>query len=220
MIKDCIYCRDILKTDVDTINKPWNRIIYETPNFVLVPSVGGFIKGWVLVISKRHVTSMGALSLAESIELKELVNEVRDQIRECYGSAIVFEHGPSCEGTTFGCGIDHGHFHIVPFEKRVIPLINKYLEKSPNWELLQDISDLKYFYKNDLSYLYLRENNDNNSYVSCLPSIPSQLIRRVLATDHDLSPFYDYRKFKFESNAVLTGKRLTSIFKSKILVGI
>lgn len=92
----------------------WDRPIFATDNFVVVPSKGAFLVGWLMIVPTKHVLSIAGLTEAHSAELEELITQVSDKQRRGFASPTIFEHGACVSGTTFGCGIDHAHVHLVP----------------------------------------------------------------------------------------------------------
>lgn len=215
-MRACVYCKNIILADTATPKQPWDTVLDETPNFVVVPTVGAMVEGWVLIISKRHVPAMGALKLEELRELGELVRRTRQLIGSAYGSAATFEHGAICEGTAFGCGIDHAHFHVVPVNSHLIPLVEEALEESPNWRTIEKVEDLSIVHSMGIPYLYVWENGSNQGHVAGLSNIPSQFMRRVIANDLSIPSLYDYRVHKFTDNVISTVERLSSISNSKV----
>jgi len=222
MEKMCNYCANILYHNADYPQECWDKVIYETKNFVVTPTVGALIEGWVLIISKRHVTAMGALTKDELYELKELTIKIKNLVVSTYGAAVVFEHGPACEGTTFGCGIDHAHFHVVPLQIPLAQLIEEELRSTNMWEIIADIRELLGIHRRKASYLYILENGENQGRVACLDEVPSQFMRRVIASFLGIPHLYDYRKYKFHENAMATLCRLQAALsnESPCLVGV
>ena len=100
----CKIC-DALKVRVG--REPWNEPLIETRNFVVIPSLGALVEGWVLVVPKEHRISMGALPAELRAEVENIERRVRRILRQRYGKPIVaFEHGPSGENHGTGCGVD------------------------------------------------------------------------------------------------------------------
>jgi diadenosine tetraphosphate (Ap4A) HIT family hydrolase len=97
----------------------WDTAIWETQNFRVVPSKGGFVEGWVMVVPRQHVLNFGQLYPSLDTELKNLMKCVSSRIAEVYTPPTLFEHGAATAGTTFGCGVDHAHVHIVPLAMNV-----------------------------------------------------------------------------------------------------
>jgi ATP adenylyltransferase len=215
MKRNCIYCLNILSSTGEQSIKPWDKAIYETANFIITPSIGAMIEGWILIISKRHVPAMGALTEKELSELNELLIKTRHLMRLSYGSAVVFEHGPACEGTAFGCGIDHAHFHVIPLSTTLAPLVERELRSTVKWEAINDVRDLSRIHVRNESYLYILENNGIHGIAACLRDIPSQFMRRIIANSLGIPALYDYKKYEFRQNTIATFHRLKAAYNKE-----
>jgi diadenosine tetraphosphate (Ap4A) HIT family hydrolase len=197
------------------LKEPWNKVIHETPSFVVTPTVGALKEGWTLIISKRHVPAIGALTEEELAELSDLVINARGVTRSIYGSAVIFEHGPACEGTSFGCGVDHAHLHVVPLKIALRPLVEKELKSAVIWETMANIRNLSKIHLEKKSYLYILENDREYGIVACLRNIPSQLMRLIIAKSLGIPELYDYRKYRFRNNVIATLDRLETAYIEK-----
>ena len=89
MIEDCILCEAINISN----KRIENTILYESERFVVIPTLGQFIPGWLMVVSKDHFRCAGVHSNDELLELSWLITKVRKVIEKSFGSSIVFEHG-------------------------------------------------------------------------------------------------------------------------------
>ena len=94
--------------------RPWDQVLHETDHFVVVPTVGALVEGWLLIITKQPYLCMGGMPTGEFHELSSLKELVCSVLSECYGDITVFEHGPSQPGQGVGCGVDHAHLHVLP----------------------------------------------------------------------------------------------------------
>src|ERR1700674_1783452 len=93
-----------------------NQPFLESRNFVVLPSLGALVEGWLLLVPKTHVICMGELSDNLTAEMQELKSRIRETLQRAYGNVCAFEHGPSRAKTSLGCGVDHAHLHLVPAE--------------------------------------------------------------------------------------------------------
>jgi len=120
----CGFCVELNNRDSDinlmkTILKPHlladSRIMHETENFVVLPALGSFVEGYVLIVSKEHYHCAGKLPEKAFNELFGLIKKVKRSILTTYQlGSVVFEHGAiSCLNKFGGC-IDHAHMHVVP----------------------------------------------------------------------------------------------------------
>lgn len=215
MERTCPLCSNILSKIKQPPAEPWNEILHEAPSFVVTPTVGALVEGWILIISKRHVPAMGALPEEELYELNELVPRIKWIMQSIYGSVAIFEHGPACEGTTFGCGVDHAHFHVIPLQVALTPLIEEKLESPIIWENVTDIRDLSKIHLKKLSYLYILENDQSQGSIARLNNLPSQFTRRLIADFLGIPNLYDYRRYQFTQNVIETLRRLEVSHSSK-----
>ena len=86
-IINCPFCNmDMTKLE--------NTIIEETKFFYVTPSLGSMVDGYILIISKRHVSSMLELNKEEIEEYKILIRKYRKIFKDIYKiNPIIFEHG-------------------------------------------------------------------------------------------------------------------------------
>jgi len=215
MNEKCAYCSNILTSTAHTQLEPWDKILHETSNFVVTSTVGALVEGWTLIISKRHVPAMGALTEVELSELQQLVIKVRNLMESHYGFVVMFEHGPACEGTAFGCGIDHAHLHVVPLQITLAPLVEHELQFHIMWETIADVRNLSQIHQQRVSYLYILENSRSEGKVIRLQNIPSQFMRRVIANYLGIPHLYDYRRYKFRQNVVAALQRLETVYNEE-----
>lgn len=168
-----------------------NRIIFETQNFVVLPSIGSFVEGYLLIVTKQHYTCIGGISLEMYDELKFLINTCKTLIKEIYDkNSIMFEHGSTSCCTKVGGCVDHAHLHIVPINEDITPEISKFDTKL---NLMNSIYDLEEYGKNDLPYLYYQDIN-NHDYIVDADIIPSQFFRQVICKKLNIIDKWDWRK--------------------------
>ncbi|MBI2037115.1 MAG: HIT domain-containing protein [Candidatus Liptonbacteria bacterium] len=90
------------------------RLIAETPSLYYVATLGQITGGYTLVIPKRHVSCLGAMTEEEVAEVKHAVEVAGDAIDMEYGmEPVVFEHG------IVGQTVQHAHLHLVPANVRI-----------------------------------------------------------------------------------------------------
>ena len=114
----CDYCNEILgqQNTFNSIYGDFNRIVYQTDNFVIFPCLGQLREGHLLVASKNHINAAGSLENKQLEELDCVIKEVCGFIEHEFGTtALIFEHGVLDDsGANGGCGISHMHLHILP----------------------------------------------------------------------------------------------------------
>lgn len=182
---DCPFCR------MDESNI-WNTVLYETRHFKVIPAVGSLVDGYIIVISKRHISSMTELDNYERCEYSDLVMRFRDVFKSIYGRyPMVFEHGSPDEIFGRASSVDHAHVHIVNHrfkdEETLIGELN--LERAKSLENLQSK-------KNYIMYM----SPDGIVYVTYKFEPKSQLMRIKIADDLKLGEKFDWRRERFDEN--------------------
>lgn len=66
----CPFCQELVEPK-SIVGK--NRIIAETPKFVVFPTTGGIVDNYQLIVPKEHINCFGELTLDELKELKEII---------------------------------------------------------------------------------------------------------------------------------------------------
>src|SRR5436305_6773406 len=135
----------------------------------------------MLVVSKERHVSAGALPLQRLLELRDTVRRVVDVMRHSRRSVAVFEHGPICDKTSVGCGIDHCHIHVVPLALNLwSAAASLSREHEVRWREVGDITDTKVLYDSGNAYLYLEQ--ETSTRIGTSRNLPSQFFRRVIAS--------------------------------------
>jgi len=152
-----------------------NRVLYESDNFVVFPSLGQIVEGYLLITSKAHYVSMGVIPEQLHAELESVEDKVRTVLRRVYANPLFFEHGPDSERRCAGNCIDHAHFHCVPVDIELIEELSKdfpYEQIFSFRELRNHNSHIPYFFveKNGQRYIFDIDHD-----------IPSQYIRKIIA---------------------------------------
>jgi diadenosine tetraphosphate (Ap4A) HIT family hydrolase len=185
---------------------PYNKVIFENKNFIAIPALGQFIEGYLLIISKRHLTSMALLNSDEFQDLEKIKTEVSTKFKPYYGTPIFFEHGSTSGDSISGNSITHAHLHAVGTN---ICLISR-LKDHFVMKKLTTYDDLKSLGRDEKSYLYYE--NTNGSKWSCIvdKKIPSQFLRKLLA---DAVGFrkdeWDWKIFAFHEKIEAFLKKMT-----------
>jgi len=91
------------------------RVMFETPSFAAIPSLGPVAPGHSLLCPKQHVTSFASLGGTSQAEYSECRSMLTTSLAQVYGLDIyIFEHGTArLSGRTL-CSVSHAHLHFVP----------------------------------------------------------------------------------------------------------
>lgn len=209
---NCCLCAELRgKQDSEFYQRyqgvPPNRIITETENFVVIPSIGQIMEGYLLIVAKTHRASMGCLSNGEIKELKELMGRTRLLLTRTYGKPLFFEHGVVDGIESGGCGISHAHIHAVPLADEVdlLPVI----QQSFTGCSIHSLAALTQKASHGRPYLFY-EDQQGNRYLFDLHAttgIPSQYLRRAIASKLG-SMEWDWRSFGRENKLLATLTKL------------
>ncbi len=209
---NCGFCAEYYNMDRDnnllkTIITPktglQNRILYETDSFFVIPTIGAFVKGYVLIVSKNHYDCIGKMPEENLLELNRLQAAIKQLISKKYNCGSVgFEHGSiSCSTRLGGC-INHAHLHIVPCNDTLIESIAQYDMRATEISSFHDLIELG---RNDIPYLFF-EDLDCKKYIIEGDVIPSQFFRMIIADYYKCVDKWDWRQFFFLENIVETLK--------------
>ena len=199
---DCRFCAISGRSCRDPQDDaPWDTVLFESPNFYVMPTLGALLEGWLLVISKRHYLCVGDMPITLVPELNEMISKTVGVVRENYCSPTIFEHGPHNSQLDLACGTAHLHIHVVPLGFQLLsgPCQDSELVESRWISAREDYAELRKCHDRGNSYLYLREPSRQSLF--CVPELAkSQIFRRAIARRLGVASRYDYRQHPFTEN--------------------
>jgi len=103
----CKTCELIAARDAGTA-PPWDRII-RTPHWDVVHAYDTSLPGWLVLVARRHIEALDALTEDEAAELGQLIRQVSAALRAVTGCAktYVVQFAEAREHP-------HVHVHVVP----------------------------------------------------------------------------------------------------------
>lgn len=207
LLNDCCFCLELLgnsNTDFFRIyqGNPSTRFIAQTKSFVIIPTIGQLIEGYLLIVTKKHYTSMGHLTAIQLNELEEVKQKISIVLSKTYGKPIFFEHGSAFEGIG-GCGVYHAHLHVVPVGETISLLDDLRFLEGYKIETLGSLVDR---INSGKSYLFY-EDQKSVKYIFNEDGIPSQFFRKILAKQLGKTS-WDWRNFGREREVIFTLKKL------------
>ncbi len=190
MKKHCQLC-DALTAEGQS--KIQNTVLFETENYVVIPTIGQFVEGWLMIVAKRHVRRLADHSEAEVLEVEKLLEDIGPVLASIYGNYVIFEHGPSClPGRHAGCCVEHTHIHLAPCKNA-----KAFLGKIP-FPLAEEslISELRHSCDRTRAYVFAGMLADEPfvrlHWVD--EPIPRQYMRQLLASVSNKSALWDWRQ--------------------------
>lgn len=192
---DCFFCHEIEDPNNNILGR--SRVVFETKNFVVFPTVGCFRIGYLLIMPKQHYLSFGELEPELIDELNSVVQRIKDFVYEKLNlKCIVFEHGTRDLSKLTSTSIMHAHIHIIPFDADIINALPDYCELKK----IKGFEDLK---KETDNYLFLSDTS-NNSYIVKNDGYPSQFFRQIACKAMGIPKYWDWRRYKFVENMEIT----------------
>jgi inosine/xanthosine triphosphate pyrophosphatase family protein/diadenosine tetraphosphate (Ap4A) HIT family hydrolase len=154
-----------------------SRVVYEDDDFVLMPPLGQFIEGGLLLLTRQHVLSFAHLSAPLYERLERLLTVLGRELAARYGTApLVFEHGPALQRSKGVCCVDHAHLNIFPARVPVHPHLSQRMHMPIG--CLSELSGLR---SAEFGYLFVQENDGSRkAYDAHL--VPTQLVRRMITS--------------------------------------
>ena len=192
---NCFFCKEV-EDNSDNILKS-SRIVFQTKNFIVLPTEGCFKIGYLLILPKQHYLCFGELKSDMIEELENLIERISNYIQNTQGTnCIIFEHGTRDLKQLTSTSIMHAHIHILPFEKELIDFLPDYCELKK----IKGFTDLKHEKNN---YLFLKDIN-NHYYIVKNNDYPSQFFRQISCKALNIPKYWDWRKYSFIENMKIT----------------
>jgi inosine/xanthosine triphosphate pyrophosphatase family protein len=154
-----------------------SRIIYEDELFVVMPPLGQFMEGGLLLLTRAHIPSFAFLPPEWFPRLEQLLRAIEQLSMDHYGvSPLVFEHGTAVDQSKGRCCVDHAHLNIFPARVQVHPHLNSRMSLT-----LGSLSELKRLGRAEFGYLFVQE-NDHSRHAYDGQYAPTQLVRRIITS--------------------------------------
>lgn len=175
----CPYCEELEKGYLEIGDFHFgNRMLYLSPNFVVFPTVGQIVEGYLLIASRVHYLGIGQVPDSLYDELEEVKGLVKNVLIAEYGpSVIFFEHGPASEVRKGGCCIEHAHLHCVPVEVDIFPELSAHFQP----QQIYDFARLKNLFANGIPYLYWENAQGQRFVFAVAEAIIPQYLRQIIA---------------------------------------
>lgn len=191
MERNCRFCNIVKKqmSEYGIVDTPF----LENKKFFSLVSIGAFICGWTLLISKEHMYNLNNYYDDTDFYdyLLKHINMLRQKLH-WEKRMIVFEHGANSCCSLVACDTSHAHLHIVPWDDSILEeIMVEYTWQCIKW---RDVTALV----RDQEYWLYCENPeagaDADVYIHIIDKPESQYFRRVIAEKIGLVGEYSYKK--------------------------
>jgi inosine/xanthosine triphosphate pyrophosphatase family protein/diadenosine tetraphosphate (Ap4A) HIT family hydrolase len=167
-----------------------SRIVYEDDHFVLMPPLGQFIEGGLLLLTRRHILSLAYLPPALFEHLERLLAVIHREVAARWGvPPLIFEHGPAPDRTKGVCCVDHAHLNIFPARVCVRPHLTQKMSVP-----LASLSELSKLRRAEFGYLFIQENDETRRAYDA-QFVPTQLVRRIVTSQLGLPQRWHWKDY-------------------------
>ena len=184
-----------------------DHIVFESENFVVVPSIGSIIPGWLLIVPRKHFLSVGSFHEEMFHEFLEIRTVAVEALTECFGSVFSFEHGAVRERESIGCGVDHAHMHLVAADLDLVASVKEMSKSLLEWRPVSGIASAGRYVVNQLPYVFIQPPS-GEAWIGSAQIVESQLVRKAIATHAGQAGSWDWKKHPFQHNAKETVVKL------------
>lgn len=191
------------------LNNPkdfWNVPLFESQNFVVLPSLGAIVEGWLLIVPKAHFICIGEMSDLLISEMTELKEKMCNILEENYGPVVLFEHGPNKVACQIGCGVDHAHLHIVPCAFDLAEVAKPFLPNEIEWSEANH-QNCRVAFQKEEDYLYF-EQPLGSGRIATNQKFESQIFRKAIASEIGIPTMYNWRERQHLDNIKTTIEKL------------
>lgn len=173
--------------------EPWDEVLDESASFVVFPSLGSMVAGWLLIMPRRPVLNLRQLTGSEQDELNELVSRVGSKMGAFPGDLYLFEHGNEMVGGPVGCGVDQAHLHLVPLSIDLLTAAREWRDESMQWTECYDAAAFASVIPAYGEYVSIWRPRDNAGLSGTMLEPQSQWVRRVIAAKLGRDEAWDYK---------------------------
>lgn len=188
-MKTCCLCSSLAS---DAARQSWDNPVFESGNFVALPSLGSLVEGWLLLAPKEHFISMGALPEELVVEMEDMKARISAHVRNEYGEICVFEHGPAFPSRKVGCSVDHAHLHIVPVTFDIAEAARPFMPHDSEWRTAS-WSECREAHRAGKDYLYFEQPIGFGS-ISTHGDFGSQVFRKAIASQIGRPDEFNWRE--------------------------
>ena len=98
---DCPFCAEFENDSLGIFasmmgSRLPSRVVYEDEHFIVMPPLGEFMEGGLLLLTREHILSFAHLPPAQFDHLERLLQAIQRALVKRWGVApLIFEHGPA-----------------------------------------------------------------------------------------------------------------------------
>ena len=186
---DCCLCdavTDSLSNKEKSLIENW--FMYESEHFIIIPSLGPFVEGQIMIVSKSHFPNLKSMNKNVLDDLNKVFEIIKTKTKTIYNSHLLFaEHGAFNDIQKGGACVIHMHIHCIPGYVDGIAALKKLLK------IHYSGIDLNELWKINKPYILIINSFDNKNYIFEAEDVPSQMIRRTLLANRGIINNWNWR---------------------------
>lgn len=134
---ECVFCENENGRILRIADHELERTVLENEDWIVYPTLGAYVIGYVLVVLKRHKTCTASCENNELMSLLVILSRIAQIFKKAHSttSVFVFEHGALKKSRQLACCINHAHIHIFPSHtdiySAVVNQIPSHIEEFP-----------------------------------------------------------------------------------------
>ena len=186
-------------------------ILYEDDQFYVMPSLGAFREGYLLLLSREHRECVADVANQQFEWVKEGIADTLDNV---YGNYCFFEHGRvgNCYQKSKDRICFHAHLHCLPLPDEFVDAVAEDFEAIE----IDDISNLSDIRDSHPHYLYV-ETSSKNVLFPVEEHIERQYLRKKACETLDIPTEYaDWQTYPFRNRMTKTTGELNDILQHNI----
>lgn len=201
---DCAFCAEFENEGLSIFASMMgeqlsSRVVYEDEHFVIMPPLGEFVEGGLLLLTREHILSFAHLRLELFESLQRLLKAVCLAVTARWGvSPLVFEHGPALEWSKGVCCVEHAHLNIFPARMELHPHLNSRMHRR-----VGSLSELPRLARAQHGYLFVQE-NDGTQRAYDGRDVPTQLVRRLITSALGMPERWHWRDYPGKQELLAT----------------
>ena len=166
------------------------RVVYEDEHFIVMPPLGEFMQGGLLLLTREHILSLAHLPPAQFDDLERLLQAIQRALIKIWGVVpLVFEHGPAPDWSKGVCCVDHAHLNIFPASVQIHPHLAGRMNLA-----LGSLSEMAKLRRAEFGYLFVQE-NDGARRAYDGRDVPTQMVRRIITSQLGLPERWHWRDY-------------------------
>jgi len=195
MMKKCNVCQELKLGSMygcdpryQAVVDSRKNIIYESADFVVLPSLGPLNDSHVMIVPKAHINNFSMIPDSTLPQVRSIAQALSSYVERKHGKRLAFfESGAGARISHSGGCIVHAHIHCVyehdEFEQRLFEEVD-FQEGGVNWYSNAD---------GNLGYVWFM-NSRGKAFLSNNPQLPSQFLRYLYSMSAGDIRYWNWRR--------------------------